>query len=120
MKSLIQRCAFVLSGLVLMVGCVNQPTLLVPPCDKPAPLDGEWNPRTPGYIAMYVSGVVDARSLTSDLARKHGFTPESVFGAVKGFSVRELSPEALAGLRCEPSVLGVSFNAPTWIAGNAL
>jgi hypothetical protein len=69
---------------------------------------------------MFVEGVTDAETMTQDLARKHGFIPESVFQALKGFSVQAITPMALAGLRCEPSIKGISFNQRTQIAGNAL
>jgi hypothetical protein len=99
---------------------VAHPAVLAPACEQPAPLDGKWDPKTPGYIVMFSRDVDDARYLAYALAAKHGFTPNSIYGAVKGFSVLELSPQALAGLRCEPKIRGVSFNEPTRIADNAL
>jgi hypothetical protein len=103
-----------------MGACVAHPVVVAPACEQPAPLDGNWNPKTPGYIVMFTEDVNDARSLTYQLADKHGFMPDSVYGAIKGFSVSELSPRALAGLRCEPKIRGVSFNQPTRISRNAL
>lgn len=103
-----------------MGGCVGHPSVLTPACERPAPLDGKWYPKTPGYIVTFVRDVDDARALAYELAAKHGFKLDSIYGAVKGFSALELSPGALAGLRCEPKIGGVSFNEPTRILGNAL
>lgn len=120
MRRRLQAGLIFLAAGIFMGACVAHPVVLSPACDRPAPLDGQWNPKTPGYIVMFSQDVDDARSLTYELARKHGFTPDSTFGAVKGFAVSQLNPRALAGLRCEPKVRAVSFNEPTRIAVNAL
>jgi hypothetical protein len=91
--------------------------MLEPTCDRPAPLDGEWNSGTPGYIVDFRENIDDPGNVAHELGRKYGFVPESVFRSIGGFSVVLLSPQALAGLRCESQVEGISFNQPTWIPG---
>ena len=115
-----QASAFILVIAMFTGGCAGQPAVLAPPCEQPAPLDGKWDPKTPGYIIMFTKDVDDARVLALALAAKYGFTPESIFGAIRGFSVQELSPQALRGLRCEPKIHAISFNEPTRVAVNAL
>jgi hypothetical protein len=97
--------------------CVAAPEISEPNCDQPAPLDGEWNAKTPGYLVGFRNGTADAGSLAYQLGRRYGFVPESIYKTIGGFYVVELSPEALAGLRCEPQVQAISFNQRTWIPG---
>lgn len=111
---------FILVALAMIGGCASAPEILDPGCDNPAPLDGKFDRRTPGYIVMFVDNVSDAEATTQELARKHSFIPASIFRRFKGFSVQALTPQALASLRCEPNIRGVSFNEPTQIADNAL
>jgi hypothetical protein len=75
----IQARAIILIISILMGACVAHPVVVAPACEQPAPLDGNWNPKTPGYIVMFTEDVNDARSLTYQLADKHGFMPDSVF-----------------------------------------
>jgi hypothetical protein len=120
MNGQMQSRAMILVIATFMGGCVGHAAVLAPACEQPASLDGKWDPKTPGYIVMFIRDVDDPRSLAYELAAKYGFTPDSIYGAVKGFSVLELSPQALAGLRCEPKIHAVSFNEPTRVARNAL
>jgi hypothetical protein len=120
MKAHMQFRASILTITIFMGACAAHPVVLAPVCEQPAPLDGKWDPKTPGYIVMFTEDVRDARSLAYELAGRHGFTPDGIYGAVKGFSVSELSSRALAGLRCEPKIRGVSFNQPTQISSSAL
>jgi hypothetical protein len=110
----------ILVAFAMISGCVSAPEVVEPNCSNPAPLAGKFDRRAPGYIAMFVDGVTNAEAMTRELAREHGFTPESTFRTIKGFSVQVLTPTALAGLRCEPTIKGISFNERTQIAGSAL
>jgi hypothetical protein len=112
--------AFILVIAIFVGGCVGHPAALAPACEQPAPLDGKWDPKTPGYIIMFTKDVDDSRAFAHALAAKYGFTPESIFGAVRGFSVLELSPQAVVGLRCEPGIHAISFNESTRVTGSAL
>ena len=93
---------------VLMAGCGNAsgPAGL---CADPAPLNGSPDPAAPRFIVMYREGT-DAAAETSRLAERYDFTPRHVWTALLGFSA-ELTPTALAGVRCEESVATVSHVA---------
>jgi hypothetical protein len=81
-----------------------------PQCLKPAPLLGSYDSRAPGYIVQYRDGV-DPVAETSALAAKYQFTPTSVYTvALHGFAAL-LSAEAVAGVRCERTVLEVEHDA---------
>jgi hypothetical protein len=95
----------------LATGCAVAPEELQPPCSKPAWLDGKFDPTTPGYIVTFTDEVSDVTSVAQDLANKHSFELDGTYqSAIKGFGVKALTPRALADLRCDPRVLGVSFN----------
>lgn len=102
--------------LAMSSSCVSTPDLVEPSCSMPAPLDGTFDRRAPGYIVMFADGVSDAAAVTRELARKHGFTPESIFRSIKGFAVEVIRPTALANLRCESTIKGISFNQRTQTA----
>jgi hypothetical protein len=107
---------------VLSVGCqegITSPdapfALLQPSCLSPAPVSGEFDPRAPGFIVVFDSGV-DASVETPRLAGLYEFTPRHVFThALQGFSA-ELTPATLAAIRCETSVNYASFDAPVTLA----
>jgi hypothetical protein len=120
MSSCARNSLVIFVAIAMISGCISAPEILEPSGDNPAPLDGKFDSRVPGYTAMFVKDVTDAGATTRELARKHSFTPESIWGSIKGFSVQALTPQALAGLRCEPSIRGISFNQRTQITSNAL
>lgn len=77
-------------------------TPLAPQCERPATLYLQRLPAS-GWIVVF-HWHVDAVLATERFSAKYGFTPAYVYQhALKGFSA-ELTPEALAGLRCEPEV----------------
>ena len=78
-------------------------------CTNPAPLLGEHDPRAPGFIVMFHSGV-DAQAETQRLAAKYDFAPNYVFRTLPGFSAA-LELSTVAGIRCEESVSLVEHNA---------
>jgi hypothetical protein len=85
----------------------TEPTAL---CANPAPLLGQFDPRVPGYIVQLQPGVA-VQAEVGRLAAKYGFTPTHVYEfALQGFSA-ELSPLALASIRCEASVISVEHDA---------
>lgn len=80
-----------------------------PPCAEPAPLLGNADPRAPGYIVVFADSV-DARQETDRLAAAYGFQATHVYEfALRGFSAR-LTPEAVASVRCEPTVDSVEHD----------
>ena len=105
-----QRVA-VLMLVVLATGCAAAPEVIPPPCSQPGWLDGKFDPTAPGYIVTLADDVSDVVSVTQELARKYSIELDLTYqSAIKGFGVTALSPSALAELRCDPRVLGVSFN----------
>jgi hypothetical protein len=121
MKTIVRQLAFCLASMAGATGCAAIPEVLSPSCNQPAPLDGRHDPRAPGYIVQLVDDVADVHSFVHQIAEKYSFTPSAVYEtAIKGFAVKTMKPEALASLRCEPKVRGISFNEQTTIAGRAL
>ena len=83
---------------------------IVSGCVQPAPFLGREDPAAPGVIVVYREGV-DVVIETNRLASKYAFTPAYVYtAALHGFAAT-LTPEAVAGVRCEPSVASVEHNA---------
>lgn len=111
------KTAVVLLVAVLTISCQDATApesstfeLLQPPCMMPAPVLGQFDPRVPGFIVLFERGV-DAAQETPRLASLYGFTPRFIYThALQGFSA-ELTPRALAALRCEPSVHYAEFDA---------
>ena len=120
MKRSIQQLGLLASAAVA-AGCATTPEVLAPSCGEPAPVDGKYDPGAPGYIVQLVDDVADVTSFVHQMAQKHSFTPDAIYQtSIKGFSVKAMKPEALASLRCEPKVRGVSFDEKTTVAGHAL
>jgi hypothetical protein len=71
---------------------------------------GREDPAAPGVIVVYGEGV-DVIAETNRLAIKYAFTPAYVYtAALHGFAAA-LTSEAVAGVRCEPSVAYVEHDA---------
>lgn len=101
-------------SLMPLIGCGGTSGNAPLACANPAPLDGSYDPAAPGYIVMFRAGT-DAAAETARLAQKYGFTTGPALEILPGFSA-ELTPAALAGVRCESTVLRVTYNsavAPT-------
>jgi hypothetical protein len=72
-------------------------------CARPAPLQGQRDPRAPGYIVVFRDGT-PARQTAAALGEKYGFKPSQVYEhALSGFAA-VLTDAALAGIRCEAAV----------------
>lgn len=86
-----------------------EPRVVKPACPSPAPLNGRFDARAPdAYIVTYRAGT-DAAAVTEGLQRKYGFTARHVYtAALLGFAAT-LTPEALAGIRCEPEVEAAEY-----------
>lgn len=120
MKNTSNPRSLLLASLAAISGCAADP-VLAPSCPEPAPLDGKYYHRAPGYIIRFRDDIQDVSPLVHKLALKYSFKPTAVYeAAIKGFAVRQLTPEALAALRCEPVILGISFDEPTTVAHYAL
>jgi hypothetical protein len=89
---------------------------LTPACTNPAPLHGTPSPQLgPRYIVLFRPGV-EPTAEVARLARVHRFTPTHVYLATGGFAA-ELTPSAVAGLRCEGSVMLLEYDQVVTIAG---
>lgn len=73
-----------------------------PQCTNPAPLIFRDIVR-PGWIITYKEGT-DPKTVTPALMAKYGFTPTFTLGV---FVAANLTPEMIAGLRCEPVVKSI-------------
>lgn len=106
----IQR--FVLPGILACVsGCSAAPSAVVPSCDRPAWLDGKFDPIAPGFTVTLTDEVPDKASAAQDLARQFSLELDDQYQtAIEGFAIRAATPDVIAALRCDPRVLGVSFN----------
>jgi hypothetical protein len=104
-----------------IMACTNygaadvRPKLVPPPCDDPAPIVNSYDSKAQGYIVIF-HDETDARLESARLAEVHGFTLRHIFAgkSLQGFSA-EISPSALAALRCDKSVDYVEFNLSTSI-----
>jgi hypothetical protein len=120
MKTNGARLVALLVATLLIAACAAVPEVLEPPCSDPAALSGKYHRSTPGYLVTVAESVTNIESLAHELAGRYAFKPGSIMKRIKVFSVQTLTPEALAGLRCEPTIRDISFNEPTRIAHNAL
>ena len=110
-----------LAATALTLACTSygvggvRPKVVPPPCDDPAPILNSYDPKGLGYIVIFHDGT-DARLESGRLAEVHGFTLRHIFSgkSLQGFSA-EISPSALAALRCDKSVDYVEFNLSTSI-----
>jgi hypothetical protein len=102
---------------LLLCACALNSDILDPPCDQPAPLEGQSDPGVSGFIIGVRESTSYPGILAHELGRKYGFIPDAIFRA-GGFSVVEITPRALANLRCDPDVENVSFIRRTWTTGH--
>ena len=104
---------------LVLLGACDRTSLVAPPpptveivpplCERPAPLLGRFDARSPGYIVDLGDGV-DAALETARLAAKYGFEPRHVYTYVLGGFSAELTPTVVAAIRCEATVNSVEFN----------
>jgi hypothetical protein len=111
--------SFLAAGILVstLVGCTADATSTPDPdagiafCDSPAPLSGQFDPGTPGYIFLFDESVpVDDE--VARLSSEYPLEELAIFESPPGFYA-VTSAETLARLRCEPSIAAVEFNAPT-------
>jgi hypothetical protein len=77
---------------------------VTPQCTDPAPLIVPQGVVRPGWIITYKTGT-DTSTVTSALMAKYHFTPTFTLGI---FVAANLTPEMIAGLRCEAPVKSIS------------
>jgi hypothetical protein len=103
--------------LLLLCACASNTDILDPPCGQPAPLEGQSDPGVSGFIIGVRESTNYPGILAHELGRKYGFIPDAIF-KTGSFSVVEITPRALARLRCAPDVENVSFVRRTWTTGH--
>jgi hypothetical protein len=92
-------------------GCATAPSVVVPSCERPAWLDGKFDPVAPGFTVTLAEGVPDKGAAAEDIARKFALEIDDQYQtAIEGFAIRTATPDVIAALRCDARVLGVSFN----------
>ena len=91
--------------------------VVTPSCTSPARLLGYPDPRLPdSYLVAFHAGT-DAAATAAALEQKYGFRAKSVWtSAIQGFAAT-LTSNIVAGLRCEPAVDLVEYDAVVSIAG---
>jgi hypothetical protein len=87
---------------------VGRVTEIEPACAQPALLVRSARPAPNRYIVIFIDGIPDARQLTAQLASKYQFEPKYVWVGppFQGFA-GILSEQAVAGIRCEPTIARV-------------
>jgi len=89
--------------------CARVDPVVAPSCATPAPLLGQTDCVAPGFIVVF-HAQVDAQVEAPRLASAYGFQLTHLWtAALEGFSA-EMSPQALAAVRCEASVTSVEYN----------
>ncbi|MES2460137.1 MAG: hypothetical protein V4671_06115 [Armatimonadota bacterium] len=105
-----------LGAIVLFAGCgggsstvsIPRPLVLAPACSNPSPLTGSYDPQVPQYVVVLTPGEISA-VLARNLEARHGFTLKYVYPGSSVFAA-ELSPKALASLRCDPLVVSIAYD----------
>lgn len=92
-------------------------SVVAPGCSEPAAITGVSSRVAPGrnpdeYIVSFNEGT-DEVAESARLSEKYGFAVESVFWLLPGLSAR-LYADAVADLRCEPTVRSVSFSSNSY------
>ncbi|HYC93124.1 MAG TPA: protease inhibitor I9 family protein [Thermoanaerobaculia bacterium] len=83
--------------------------VVAPACSNAVPLALAPAAPAPGWIVQFKAGV-ESDTETPRLVARHGFTPSAVYSAaIEGFAA-ELTPQQLAALRCEPTILLIEQN----------
>lgn len=113
-----QRTVLLITGasiLSMLAGCSAVPSspyalLVRPRCRTPAPLEGTYDPRAPGFIVQ-LHDTVNVALEAARLAQAYAFTPTSVLTSVHMVTTPALSDTTVAALRCEATVVSVAHDA---------
>jgi hypothetical protein len=95
-------------------GCRGTERLTTEPLPTCLDVKGKFDPRAPGFIVGYKTGV-DPIATTKQLENKYGFQATHVYTALAGFSA-QLSSTAVVGVSCELSVASMEHDAIGTIA----
>lgn len=88
---------------------------MAPQCAAPAPFH-KFSCVAPGYVVVYKEGT-NAEMVTAQLEAKYGFRALAVWQTVPAFAAL-LSVQAVAALRCEPTIWFVEENAKSSVFGS--
>jgi hypothetical protein len=81
-------------------------------CADPAPVSGTHDPQLTRYIVK-LSEEVDFTAEANRLAANYGFEVQDVLEGLRLF-VAEFSTDVLEQLRCEPSVVHITYDEPVY------
>lgn len=104
------RLAPLMLAAVLCASCAGAPRVVEPECEQPAPLEGSWDRRAPGYLIDLDRRIKTPPLAAAMLADEYGFTIDFQYSNGTIF-VEELPPETVAALRCASDVDRVTYNA---------
>jgi len=91
------------------------PTVIGPSCADPAPISNSFDPKASGYIVMLKSGTSAEREAIR-LSKIPGVSVTFLFQGRSPMVSGDISPTALATLRCDRNVRSVSYVTSTSIA----
>jgi hypothetical protein len=80
-----------------------------PPCESPAPLEGRFDSRAPGFI-IELQPAADVVSVAHDLAIKYGFHVRTVGAPGTIFSAGPMTSQTVAALRCDSALKAISHD----------
>lgn len=87
-------------------GCAGAPRIAEPPCDRPAPILGQYDGRAPGYQVKLRDPKLPAREVLS----RYGLEPRFVGSGGEWASLDLVAPQKIARLRCDRDVESIQFD----------
>jgi hypothetical protein len=86
------------------------PAVLKPSCVTPAPLNGHFDSRAPGYLIQLKPGREDFTVLMSRLKTDYGIRTRAEWPRFRSFAA-DLDTEQVSELRCDQEVLELEYDA---------
>jgi hypothetical protein len=91
---------------IASAGCAGAPRIAEPPCDRPAPILGQYDGRAPGYQVKLRDPKLPAREVLS----RYGLEPRFVGSGGEWASLDLVAPQKIARLRCDRDVESIQFD----------
>lgn len=96
---------------VLSTACANAPRIATPPCERPAPLHGQYDGRAPGYQVRLRD---PTEAVAREFVRRHSLEPRDVSSSGEWIALKRIGPDVIAKLRCDAAVESVEFDRNLW------